>query len=66
MTRDEVVALMKTSRSEAEWNSNCDKVKEAFGRQYPDFWWEAIQLSGVASNVIKSFGGQTGFSVKSL
>jgi hypothetical protein len=49
MTKNEVVELMKSSRSEHEWNLNCDKVQEAFGGQYPDFWYAEIILSGLLS-----------------
>ena len=55
MTKEEVVNLMMTSHSEDEWNANCDKVKAAYGGRYPDFWWEAIQKSGVAHQVINSW-----------
>ena len=37
---------MKSSKSEIEWDTNCDKVKAAFGG-YPDFWFKAIILSGL-------------------
>lgn len=46
MTEQDVVALMKSSKSEREWNSNCDKVK-ATCKGYPPFWYKAIVLSGV-------------------
>jgi hypothetical protein len=46
MTQEQVVALMKSSKSEREWNSNCDKVKEAFGG-YPHFWYSAVVESGL-------------------
>lgn len=48
----DVVALMKTSTSEQNWNDNCDKVKEANGGDYPSFWYKAIILSGVYSQVV--------------
>lgn len=47
MGEQEVVELMRSSRSEEEWNANCDKVKAAHRGQYPIFWWRAIMLSGV-------------------
>lgn len=54
MTEPEVVALMESSKSEREWNDNCDKVKAAcFG--YPRFWYEAIMLSGLAHRVRQSW-----------
>lgn len=56
MNQEEVVELMKSSKSEAEWNANCDKVKKAFGG-YPAFWYGAIVLSGVSSQTAVKFGG---------
>lgn len=55
MTEKEVVALMQSSKSESEWNANCDKVKSAFDGDYPDFWFKAIMLSGVARNAGANF-----------
>ena len=54
MTEPEVVALMKSSRSEEEWDANCDAVK-ARGGVYPDFWYRAIVLSGVMSDTVRSW-----------
>lgn len=54
MSESEVVTLMESSRSEREWNANCDKVKAACGG-YPEFWWSAIQVSGVAARVQRSW-----------
>ena len=49
MNKDEVVKLMESSKSESEWNLNCDKVKKAC-KGYPDFWYEKVVLSGVMTN----------------
>lgn len=51
MTEQEVKDLMRSSKDEAEWNINCDKVKAVFGG-YPDFWYTAIILSGLASKTL--------------
>lgn len=48
MTEIQVVELMKSSNSEAEWNQNCDKVKAAFNGEYPPFWYASIIIAGVA------------------
>lgn len=45
---------MESSKSETEWNANCEKVKAACGG-YPDFWYHAIILSGLAARVIAKF-----------
>lgn len=42
-----VVALMQSSKSESEWNNNCDKVKAA-NDGYPEFWFGAVIASGLA------------------
>lgn len=55
MTEQEVVNLMKSSKSESEWNANCDKVKASFDGSYPSFWWDAIMQSGVMSKTTANF-----------
>ena len=39
--------LMASSKSEKEWNENCDKVKAANNRKYPFKWYVEIILGGV-------------------
>lgn len=51
MNEQQVVDLMKSSKSETEWNANCDKVMAACGGKYPDFWYMAIVMSGVSEEV---------------
>ncbi len=48
-TIEGVIALMSSSKSEREWNDNCDKVKKVNGG-YPSFWYDAIILSGILAN----------------
>ncbi|TXI90546.1 MAG: hypothetical protein E6Q36_01285 [Chryseobacterium sp.] len=50
MNPETVVLLMETSKSEQEWNDNCDKVKSHFGG-YPSWWFQTIVLSGVLSRI---------------
>ena len=49
MSEAEVVALMKSSKTQREWNENCDKVQRACGG-YPSFWYTAIIASGIVAN----------------
>ncbi len=49
MNENEVIDLMRSSKSEKDWNENCDKVKKACGG-YPSFWYMSIIMSGVASS----------------
>lgn len=44
---DNVVAYMKESLSEKDWNDRSDKVKEANGNEYPGFWFMEIVMSGL-------------------
>lgn len=52
MTEQEVVDLMNSSKNDQEWNENADKVKAAFGGDYPSFWWEKVMLSGRRVKVV--------------
>jgi len=54
MEEKDVVELMKSSKTEQEWNDNCDRVKREFGG-YPDFWYSAIVLSGIAREAKSSW-----------
>jgi hypothetical protein len=51
-TKDQVMECMKGSKSEAEWNENCDKVKKAHGGQYPDYWYETFIQSGLINEIL--------------
>lgn len=51
MTKQEVIDLMKSSKSKQEWNDNCDKVKKACNG-YPDFWFVEIVMSGLADKTL--------------
>lgn len=55
MDREQVIQLMRSSRTEKEWNDNCKKVKAACNG-YPHFWFEAIVSSGLAGQVTARFG----------
>jgi hypothetical protein len=65
VNKQEVVDLMKSSKSEQEWNDNADKVKAACGG-YPDFWFGAIVLSGVMTKTLASFGASSEMKLVSL
>jgi hypothetical protein len=55
MNKQDVITLMESSKSPAEWNANCDKVKKACNG-YPPFWYGAIIASGLAERVTNSYG----------
>lgn len=47
MSDDQILILMKSSKSQSEWNRNCDCVKKAFNNDYPKNWYSLIIHSGV-------------------
>jgi hypothetical protein len=49
-TSNGVKELMLSSRSEQEWNDNCDQVKKA-NNGYPDFWFQTIIIGGILHQV---------------
>ena len=51
MNEVQVIELMRSSKSETEWNNNCDEVKKACGG-YPCFWFAAIIMSGLMDEVM--------------
>lgn len=53
--KERVVALMESSRSEQEWNDNCDAVKAEFGG-YPSWWYPTIVMSGILKRVVARWG----------
>ena len=53
--KQRIVALMLSSRSEKEWNDNCDAVKAEFGG-YPRWWYETIIMSGVLPRTAARWG----------
>lgn len=55
MTVNEVKDLMRSSKSEQEWNDNCDLVMEMHGGGYPAFWFSEIIMSGLAAEVQASW-----------
>ena len=55
MLKEDAVKLMSSSKTEEEWNANCDKVKAAHNGDYPDYWFDAIMSSGVAWRVSMNF-----------
>lgn len=52
MDKNEVINLMKSSKSHQEWNANCDTVKKAHGGGYPDYWYQEIILSGLCDRTL--------------
>jgi len=52
--KDDVIQLMQQSKSELEWNKNCDLVKKA-NKGYPSFWYSEIILSGLIAETKASW-----------
>ena len=54
-TKEGVKELMQSSKSEKEWNSNCDKVKAA-NNGYPSFWFAEVVMSGLMDKTARTWG----------
>lgn len=54
MSKEEVIALMETSKSEEEWDANCDIVKERCDG-YPDFWYTTMITSGRMYTIVNGW-----------
>ncbi len=65
MDKTEVTDLMSSSKSEAEWNANCNHVKAACGG-YPDFWYSEIVQSGLMRRTAAKFGGTEEITISGI
>ena len=54
-TKRGVVDLMTSSKNEREWTANCDLVKAANGGDYPKFWFNAVEVTGIFNKLEKSW-----------
>lgn len=52
MEKEEVIALMETSKNSQEWNDNCDKVKKAHSGGYPSYWYGEMIASGRINKIL--------------
>jgi len=53
--KDVALQLLKSSKSEREWNNACDAIKDA-NSGYPSWWYQEIVLSGLVHEVAAAFG----------
>ena len=51
MEKQEALALLNGVKSEAEWNSACDKIKAACGG-YPDWWYSEVIQTGLLDKLL--------------
>lgn len=61
-TPEHVANLMSSSKSEDEWNTNCNAVKKANGG-YPSFWYPTIVMSGLLNRTASKFGASAEIKV---
>ena len=59
LTQDEVVELMKGSKTEAEWDANADAAKKAYGG-WPHFWYTEIIDSMLFAKKLAEFQKNAG------
>lgn len=65
MTREEVIRLMESSRTQEDWNANRDRVKQVYDG-YPSFWFKDILQSGLAGRVTGRFGRDDQIHVQTI
>jgi len=53
---EEEVEMMRSSKTEDEWNQRCNTVKAAHGGYYPADWYEKIIASGLMQQTVGGFG----------
>lgn len=54
MTKQEVLNLMKSSKSISDWESKCKIVKSAHNGKYPDYWYREIILKDLKNVSIEA------------
>ncbi len=54
LTDDEFKNLSAT-KSEAEWNAECTRIKAARGGYYPRDWYARMIVSGIAGAIAKGW-----------
>lgn len=51
MDKQEVVDLMRGSKTVEDWNTNCDTVKAAHDGAYPGYWFATFIMSGLMASL---------------
>lgn len=52
MTREQVIALLRTSTTPTEWDANCDIIKKAHNGGYPSWWYGVVIQSGLMDQIL--------------
>lgn len=52
MEKEKAVELLKSCNTSAEWNVAADKIKDANGGDYPDWWFPEVVQSGLMDDVL--------------
>jgi len=53
MSKEEVIKLMKSSRTITQWKDNCSTVKALHNNKYPEYWYGEIVLKKVMEEALK-------------
>ncbi len=54
MNREEVLNLMRTSKTSEIWAENCAKIKKSHGGSYPEYWYAEVIASGLINEALNS------------
>ena len=49
---DQEIEMLKTCKTEEDWNKACDTVKRARGGRYPNDWFHKVVLSGLMDQIM--------------
>lgn len=64
MSVEEVINLLKTSKSEVQWNNNVDEITRRCNG-YPDFWFTTVIMSGLMNTIAAQWGGSDKITITS-
>lgn len=64
MNKEQSLELMKSSKSEKEWNDNCNKVMQAHSGTYPDWWYPEVIQTGLAQQMATTWGGDANIHIQ--
>jgi len=49
------IGLVLSCKSNADWQKACDKIKDAYGGDYPEWWYREIVQSGLFYDITSKF-----------
>ncbi len=63
---EQEIALLKSCKSEQDWNNACDTIKKARKGAYPPDWWPKVKMSGLMDEILARFGRDSEIRIHSV